>query len=98
MDFEWDEAKSRDTYRKRGIDFGDAILIFQNWTFEILDDRCDYGEKRTVAYGESNGHVLAVVYTTRGDVIRIISARKADRNERRAYYAAISGRSTEGAD
>ena len=86
--FEWDETKNRENIEERGIDFDDAISIFGGDTLEHVDDRFDYGEVRIVAYGESAGKVLALVYTMCGDVCRIISARIANRNERRKYYAA----------
>ncbi|NJL83331.1 MAG: BrnT family toxin, partial [Chloroflexaceae bacterium] len=51
------------------------------------DTRYNYGEERFIAIGESQGRVLAVTYTWRGDTIRIISARKATKNETREYYS-----------
>jgi hypothetical protein len=52
---------------------------------ERVDDRRDYGEDRIQVIGLSAGRVLFVVYTRRGDVIRVISARRANRDERKAY-------------
>lgn len=98
-EFEWDSNKNCTNIAKHGIDFDDAISIFLNSTYEREDDRyLTYTEVRIVAYGETSGHVLAVVYTMRGDVCRIISARKANRNERDAYYAAISERPPDWSD
>ena len=86
--FEWNEIKNDANIRKHGIDFDDAISIFDGPTVEGPDNRFDYGEDRVLAFGATNGQVLAVVYTMRGDVCRIISARKAEKNERRKYYRA----------
>jgi len=96
--FEWDEQKNLINIEKHGIDFEDAISIFLGSTLEAADDRFDYGEARVVAYGKTNGHVLAVVYTMRGDSCRIISARKANKDERNAYYAALFERPPDRSD
>jgi len=87
MDFEWDEAKRRANILKHGIDFVDAIDIFAGRLIETEDRRRDYGERRLLATGEAGGETLRIVYTWRGDRRRIITARRARRNERRAYYA-----------
>jgi uncharacterized DUF497 family protein len=86
MDFEWDEAKRLTNILKHGIDFVDAIGIFTGRFEETEDLRRDYGERRTRTFGEFEGNVLHVVSTWRNDRRRIISARRARRNERRAYY------------
>jgi uncharacterized DUF497 family protein len=62
-------------------------LIFEGDTIEWPDDRQDYGELRVRAVGEVDGLVLHVVFTDRGDVRRIISARVADRKERNQWQA-----------
>ncbi len=93
---EWDHQKNQANIRKHGIDFDDAISIFDSDTMETIDDRFEYGEERIVALGEMDGHILVVVYTQRDDVIRIISAREAERHERNDYYSALTGRSPDG--
>lgn len=95
-EFEWDEKKNFINIEKHGVDFEDAIAIFLGPTLEAEDTRRSYGETRMIAYGAINSHVLAVVYTMRGDVCRIISARKAKRNERDAYHAALYERPPSG--
>src|ERR1700730_6227899 len=90
MDFEWDEAKRLSNILKHGVDFVDAIGIFTSRFEETEDLRHDYGERRTRTFGEIGGQVLHVVSTWRNDRRRIISARRARRNERRAYYAGIA--------
>jgi uncharacterized protein len=89
MGFEWDERKRRANLRKHGIDFDEAQRMFHTEIVEREDERRDYGEKRVVAYGEVNGVVLCVIYTWRGGVRQIISARRARWDERKDYYAAI---------
>ena len=73
--FEWDEAKSEANLMARGFDFAHAAGIFDGPVLEIDDDRADYGEERVQAIGKAGADVLFVVYTWRGDVRRIISAR-----------------------
>jgi uncharacterized protein len=85
MVFEWDAAKNAANLEKHGIDFEDAIGIFDGPVLEQPDDRRDYGEQRIVAFGVVEDRELAVVYTIRGTHRRIISARRADRNERKEY-------------
>lgn len=94
--FEWDERKSAATFELRGIDFEIASYIWDGPRTEKIDDRKDYGEVRYVTFGAVDDQVLAVVYTMRNDVIRIISARKANRDEREAYFAEVARRSSQG--
>jgi uncharacterized DUF497 family protein len=84
--FEWDEAKRRSNLWRHGIDFAEVVDIFSGPTFTIADDRYDYGEKRFLTLGLLNGRVVAVVHTDSDDVIRIISARKAERHEEIQYF------------
>lgn len=90
MEFEWDEGKAQKNIEKHGIDFEDAIFIFSGPTLEKVDGRHDYGETRFVALGMVDDRVLVVVYTDRNDVRRIISARRAKADERRAYHQAFA--------
>lgn len=87
MRFDWDFAKSERNRRERGFGFDFAVLIFEDDTIEWPDDRRDYGEARVRAIGEVDGLVLHVVFTDRGDVRRIISARVADKKERNRWHA-----------
>jgi hypothetical protein len=91
MEFEWDEAKNQENITKHGIDFTRAKEIFTGRVLEEVDDRYDYGETRIIATGMASGQEITVVYTMRGNVSRIISARKATENERRAYYQTQAG-------
>jgi uncharacterized protein len=82
VEFEWDPEKEAETLRARGIGFEQAAAIFAGPIEEWEDLRRDYGEHRFRALGMSGGRLLHVVYTRRGDVIRIISVRPANRKER----------------
>lgn len=90
MNFEWDGDKNAANVEKHGIDFTDAMRIFDGSTLERIDDRKAYGETRVAAVGVVENRELFVVYTTRGRTRRIISARKANRHERKAYREAIN--------
>ena len=90
MDFEWDEAKSDANLAERGFGFDFAALVFDGLTLEEIDSRQDYGEVRIKAIGDVVGHVLAVIYTDRDDVRRIISARLANRKERAQWQSFAS--------
>jgi len=88
MAFEWDVAKNAANIAKHGIDFEDAVGIFDGLVLEKADARRDYGEARMVAFGVVDDRELAVVYTMRGEYRRIISARRAHSRERKAYREA----------
>jgi len=86
--FEWDEGKREANLVKHGVDFVDAVEVFADpLRVERVDRRREYAEERRQAVGTVRGQVLFVVYTLRGEVRRLISARRASSNERRAYYA-----------
>ena len=87
MRFDWDPDKEERNRQERGFGFDVAALIFEAGTIEWPDDRRDYGEARVRAIGEVDGLVLHVVFTDRGDVRRIISARLASRKERDQWHA-----------
>lgn len=88
--FEWDDAKAALNLRKHGVAFEDAARVFLDpRRVEAVDDRADYGEERWLAMGWVAPAVLLVVHTLRGpdgQIIRIISARKANANERAHYH------------
>lgn len=88
MQFEWNEQKSEDTRKERGFGFEEATAVFLDPDrFTCADERYDYGEDRWLTYGEIEGRLFAVAYTMRGEAIRIMSARKANKRERRRYDA-----------
>jgi uncharacterized DUF497 family protein len=89
MRFEWDLTKARANERKHSVSFEEAASVFRGFCVHEPDTRRDYGEARFVALGrDSNGVLLNVVYTLRGDDVRIISAWKASRYERETYTKA----------
>ena len=86
MEFEWDDAKSDACFAHRGFDFAYAIRAFLDDDRIIgRDRRWDYGEDRYRLLGAIESRVFVVIYTMRGSIIRIISARKASRREVREY-------------
>jgi len=87
---EWNEEKAASNRRKHGIDFDEAVEVFYGAFLLRRSDRKE--EERWLAIGETEGRVITVVFTWRGDALRIISARRARRNERRAYYQEKMGR------
>lgn len=90
MNFEWDESKNQANILKHGIDFNDVPDIFQHPMLALLDERADYGEEPWVGIGWIKILIGVVVYTERrGDVIRIISARKATKQEAKYYVENI---------
>lgn len=90
MRFEWDEIKNQINIHKHGIDFIDAIDVFNHPVFTAIDQREDYGEDRWVALGWMAAIVGVVVYVERSaDVIRIISARKATKHEVKRYKHSV---------
>jgi uncharacterized DUF497 family protein len=89
--FEWDDEKSIATLAARGIDFTLAAGIFEGEVLRRADERRDYGEPRWIAIGQVSSETFTVVYTHRGERIRIISARRANRRERRAYRGVFEG-------
>lgn len=87
MLFEWDESKRRTNLAKHHIDFRDAIRVFAGPVLERLDNR--HGEDRICAIGLMDDIEIVVVYVMRGKRRRIISARRAHRNERQEYASRL---------
>ena len=87
IQFEWDSKKSQSNKRKHGITFEEASTIFGDPLSITIDDSAhSIGEDRFVTIGTSvNDKLIVVAHTERNDIIRIISARKATRNEKRQY-------------
>ena len=88
-DFEWDRTKAAANYRKHGVRFEHAVLAFDDpFAVVELDESEEYGEDRFLLTGRAAGGIVVVVYTERGERVRIISAREATEYERRNYYRA----------
>ncbi len=87
--FEGDESKSKGNKSKHGISFADTFTVFEDPNAVTIED-FKRGEQRYVTIGmDAFGRILVVVYTWRGENIRIISARKAVRHEVRQYEGEI---------
>jgi len=83
---EWDPGKARLNVRKHGISFGDAVASLEDEEALTMRDPFSDDEERWVTMGRDVlGRVLVVVYTWRGESVRLISARKATARERRRY-------------
>jgi uncharacterized DUF497 family protein len=86
MIFEWDETKNRTNIKKHGISFEEAQLLFETPHLRSIANN-DYGEIREISIGEIyETLIIVVIHTDRDGIIRIISARKASRKERKMYY------------
>jgi uncharacterized protein len=85
--FEWDEDKARSNVRKHGVSFDEAQTVFTDeFSITIPDPEHSDEEERLLILGLSHRkHLLVVIYTERGKRIRLISARKANRKERKEY-------------
>ena len=89
--FEWDDAKAKRNLRKHGVAFDDAIVAFTDPFAVMKQDRIEGGERRWQTLGMVGGYSVLLVAHTVGEaddgaeVIRIISARAADRKERKRY-------------
>jgi uncharacterized DUF497 family protein len=87
LEFEWDETKARINLEKHKVSFLTAAAIFLNERLERIDDREEYGELRWIALGRVDDEVYRVAFTWRGEnLIRLISAQKASKDERETYY------------
>jgi len=86
METQWDPEKAASNVGKHGVDFADAVGVFEDeWALTIKDEVIE-GEQRFATLGtDFLERVLVVVYTHRGGEIRLISARRATRKERRTY-------------
>ena len=91
MRFEWDEDKNRANIQKHKIDLADVPAVFNGPMLVELDEREDYGEERWIGMGFLRDIVVVVVFAQRRqDTIRIISARKVSKHERKRYEQALT--------
>ena len=92
LEFEWDDEKARRNLRKHGVSFEQATQAFRDpLGIEWIDDSQDYGEERAILLGMASNGLLMVVHTDRStgldsQRIRLISARRATRDEQDFYY------------
>jgi len=90
MNYTWDPRKAASNFEKHGVYFADAVGVLEDEQALSREDPADYEEERFVSVGmDYLGRIVTVVFTYRGDEIRIISARKATKKERAAYEKGI---------
>lgn len=82
-----DEDKSRRNLEKHGVALAQAVRGFQRPMLVRRDERQNYGEARWIALGDLGGTAVVVVYARRGERIRLISGRRANKRERKVYEA-----------
>ncbi|MCE8438349.1 BrnT family toxin [Rhodovulum sulfidophilum] len=85
MRIEFDQSKRDNTLEARGLDMADAAEVFDGPHMTVEDDRIDYGEARFITIGFMLGRMVVLVWTERGRARRIISMRKANGREQKAY-------------
>jgi uncharacterized DUF497 family protein len=94
MRFEWDEQKAAQNLTKHKVPFDFAARVFDDpYRLDAEDTRHDYREERRLTLGRIEWRLYVVAYTMRGEIVRLISARKANRREQRKYYEALPPRS-----
>ena len=82
---EFDQAKRDVTLAERGLDFADAVSVFEGRSVTFEDERRAYGESRFITIGELGERMVVIVWTPRGDARRIISMRRANDREQALY-------------
>jgi len=87
--FVWHEAKRRENLRKHGFDFADAPAAFAGLTYTIEDRRFTYREQRFITFGMLRDIVVLIAHTETATELRVISMRKATRNEQIIYFENI---------
>jgi uncharacterized DUF497 family protein len=88
MTIEFDPIKAASNLQKHGVHFADAEMVLQDPRALTIEDPDAVNEQRWITMGmDLTGRILLVVYTYRSDQIRIISIRKASRQEREKYHA-----------
>jgi len=86
LSFEWDEEKRRRNFHKHRVEFADAVTAFDDDQAITVSDEVSEAESRFVTLAaDAEGRVLVIVYTWRGETIRLISARRATTRERKQY-------------
>ncbi len=90
MKFSWDKEKRKENIKKHGLDFADAGIVFSGVTITLEDDRNFYGEQRFVTIGMLQSIIVVIVHTEDNNDIRVISMRKATKNEKKLYFKGFS--------
>jgi uncharacterized DUF497 family protein len=90
MKITWDPNKAEINVKKHGIRFSDAEMVLYDSFAMTLEEQIVANEQRYVTIGtDAVARIIAVVYSYRSDTIRLISARKATRRERKQYEEGI---------
>ena len=85
MEYQWDREKAKGNHKKHNVRFSDAVTVFSDDRALTIEDD-DPDEQRFITIGlDATARIIVVVYTWRGDDIRIISARRATKNEIEQY-------------
>jgi len=87
VNIEFDDVKDATNLAKHGVSLAVGAVILANLVGEVVDDRQDYGERRMNAFGLVQGRLLVCTYTLRNDARRIISVRRASRQEQRIWLS-----------
>jgi hypothetical protein len=92
VELEWDDLKAAANRRKHGVTFEEATTVFDDPLARIFEDEdSPEGERREILIGRSSeSNLLLVCFTERGEAVRMISARRATRQERQDYEENIS--------
>ncbi|MDQ6953342.1 MAG: BrnT family toxin [Mariprofundaceae bacterium] len=91
MGYEWNKAKEKSNQKKHGICFADAVFVFNDEHALSKEDDSAEGEQRWLTLGVAHEGCIVVVWTYRVmDTIRIISARKATKHERKQYWKGVN--------
>jgi uncharacterized protein len=85
MKYEWDQEKAEANLQRHNVDFADAVSVLEDDAALTLEDQYPYEERFVTVGMDALGRVLVVIYTWRGELIRLISARKATPRERGQY-------------
>lgn len=85
MELSFDPAKRRKTLQERGLDFADAAQVFGSPSYTVEDDRYEYMEPRFQTYSLMNDRLVTVVWTPVDAGIRVISMRKCNDREQKAF-------------
>lgn len=92
MEIEFDPAKRERILRERQLDLAEAAELLLGECLTEVDDRFDYGEQRWLSYGLLRGEVVACIWVGQEeDGVRIVTMRKANRNEQERYYRYVAG-------
>ncbi len=89
MELTWSERKRSLNLKQHGLDFVDAVAVFEGLTFTYEDDRFSYQEQRFATLGLLAGVPVSIVHTETEHEIRIISFRQATRREAQLYFSAV---------